>query len=438
MAEIAPFKGMLYNRDKVGSLDLVVAPPYDVITSQQQRELYNRSPWNVVRLVLGYEEPNSATCNRYTRAAEYWKQWTEEGIIEEDPVPAIYLCQEEYALAGERRVRKGFIALVKLEDYGSGSVKPHEHTMEGPRADRLRLMRATGANLSLILSMYSDPWQTVNRLMEGRYASVPELSAPTQNGTLHKLWRVTDQEAIGQIVESMRGKNIIIGDGHHRYETALAFRDEMRKRPPQGEHQGFEYVPMCLANFNDEGTSILPVHRLVRNLPSFDPQSFLKKVAERFELREMAGTRETALRRMLHEMGEDPHGHTTFGLYLDGRFSVLALRDSAGLDDVTPLHRPREWRELTVTVLRYLLLQDVLGLDEATIAEGQHIGYTVDVDEAAEGVDSGEYRLAFFVNPTKASEVCSVALQGERMPQKSTYFYPKLLSGLVMRRIVGP
>lgn len=438
MAQIAPFRGMCYNEEKVGSLDLVVAPPYDVIGPQQQRELHDRSPFNVVRLILGYEEPRTPSSNRYTRSAQVWREWTEQGVLKEDPLPAIYLSQEEYTLAGQRRVRKGFIALAKLEEYGSGSVKPHEYTIEAPKEDRLNLIRATGANLSLILSLYSDPWQTVNRLLERKYASAPELSATGLNGTLNKLWRVTDQETIQQIVRFMQDKNVFIGDGHHRYETALAFRDECHRRFPHGVPQEVDHVPMYFTNLNDEGTAVLAVHRLVRNLPGFDPHGFLEKVARRFEIREMAGTREAAMKKTLAGIGEEPRGHTKFGLYLDGRFYVLVLRDVADLDDATPSHKPREWRELTVTVLRYLLIQDVLGLDDATVAKGRDIGYTIHPDEAAHAVDSGEYQLAFFVNPTKPSEICSVALQGERMPQKSTYLYPKLLTGLVMRRILAP
>ena len=435
MPQIAPFKGILYNKEKVRSLDLVLAPPFDVISSEQQKELYERSPWNVIRLILGYEEPNSDTDNRYTRAARDWKQWLEQGILQEDPVPAIYLCEEEYTLADQKRVRKGFMALVRLEDFDSGSIRPHEYTMEGPKADRLKLMRATQANLSQILSVYSAPWQTINRLLERTYLSPPELSATDRNGTMHKIWRVTEERVIEQIAEIMKDKSIFIADGHHRYETALAFRDEMRKRFPDRENGGYEYVPMYFSNLNDEGTSILPVHRMVRNVPNFDTQVFLNKAAERFEIREITDTHDVAIRKMLDEMRVEPHGHTAFGLYVQGRAFVLALNDIAHLDDATPSHKPREWRELAVTVLQYLLIENVLGLDADTVAKGQHIDYTIHAGEAAEMVDSGARQLAFFVNPTKPSEVCSVALQGERMPQKSTYFYPKLLSGLAMRRI---
>jgi len=431
MAEVGPFNGILYDAGRVGGISSVVAPPYDVITPEQQEELYRRSPWNVVRLILGRGR------NRYSSAAELWRRWLSEGILVEDPEPAIYVLRDRYSsIYGDLRSRIGFIAIVRLERPGSGPIKPHEGTLDRPRADRLNLIRAVKANLSPIFSMYPDPGFRVDSLLEDAISGrEPLFDFTDSDGVGRAMWRVGEKDIIGHVISELSDKDIFIADGHHRYETALEFMGEVDgERPRPGPHR---YVMMYLVNSENDALMILPSHRVIRYDGRFSPDSFLEDAKRFFDISEFRPTGpETPVHlvRRIAEIGND--GGKAFGLCLgDNRFYVMILRPGVSIEPYLEESRSRDWQELDTAIAHYLIIREMLGDRTPMSRKDERISYVVDPVEAARMVISGGYQLAIFLNPTEVRQVKAVAGNGEKMPPKSTYFYPKLLTGLVMRRI---
>lgn len=446
MAIVIPFKGTLYNSEVVGDMKRVVAPPYDVISPEEQ-ELYHReSPYNIIRIILGqiYAEDH-ATSNRYTRAAECLKSWLQQGVLRPDPHPSFYLYRQTYSLEGERRVRRGFIGLIQLEEYGKGAVLPHEKTLSAPKADRLALLRSCRANLSPIFGLYSDPSREVNGLLQEVEArQEARLQLEDDQGVGHALWALSHEEVVGKVASAMRSRQILIADGHHRYETALEYQQEMRGLQPScsGE-EPFNYTMIYLANLDDEGISILPTHRLVRRIPDQGPKSLpslLERSGEYFQVEQLPldpGARGEAsqARALLDSMAQQGKGgRHAFCLYAgEDRFYRLTLKGEALPPAFMRGDIPEVWRTLDVVILHLLLLEGALGLTPEEI-QGQCLGYTQDAGQAIRSVRSQAYPLAFLLNPTRIEEVKRVATAGYRMPEKSTYFYPKLLSGLVIHK----
>jgi len=398
----------------------VVAPPYDVITDEEREELYRRHDKNIVRLILGkgYSTDDESN-NKYTRAAETFKTWLDEGVMVEDPEPSLYLYEEEYEIGGQRKRMRGFIALVRLVDFEEGTILPHEETLLGPKADRLKLRRTTRANFSQIFTFYSDPGGAVERLLEP--SSGPEAELADRDGVVHRLWRVADPDVIAGVAELMKDKKLFIADGHHRYETALALRDEMKE-------EGFDYVMMYITNMDSGGLSILPAHRIVTNI-EYDRDAFFQGIGRHFQVEEMERDGDGGMEKMLERMEGAGSGHI-FGLFLEGKYYTLTLRDP-GVMDQRIRDRSKAWRRLDVTILHTLILEDVLGIEE----DERHIRYEIDPWKAVKTAWRMGVQMVFFLNPTRVSQVRDVALAGEKMPGKATYFYPKLLSGLVMRKI---
>ncbi|MBI2877452.1 MAG: DUF1015 domain-containing protein [Candidatus Tectomicrobia bacterium] len=454
MAIVLPFQGTLYQMEAVGDIDQVVAPPYDVISPQEQELYYQRSPFNIIRLILGTPSAGDReTCNRYTRAADYLRSWVQQGVLRVDPDPAFYLYRQIYTLEGERRVRRGFIGRIRLEDYDQGAVLPHEKTLPAPKADRLALLRACRANLSPIFGLYSDPAREVSSLMqevEARGEEPPgsgvelRFQLKDDRGVEHTLWSLSQKERVEEMAAAMRARQILIADGHHRYETALEYRREMRRLlPASSGEEPFDYTMIYLANLDDEGISILSTHRLVRHLPDRGPDSLsslLERVEEHFRVESLPltpGTGEEVrqacalLEAIVPTGGAGLH---LFGLYAGGDcFYRLILKGEALPPALLREGIPEVWRTLDVVILHRLLLEQGVGLTPEEI-QGQCLGYTQDAAQAIRSVRSGAYQLAFLVNPTRIEEVRRVATSGARMPEKSTYFYPKLLSGLVLRQ----
>lgn len=433
MAHIAPFRGVLYDARKVGDIACVVAPPYDVISPSLQEELYRRSDYNIVRIVLGRDAlGDTAEDNRYTRAAGFWSQWLREGVLRRDERPAIYICQNEYSTSGGRlQVRVGFVAAIRLEDFSRGSVLPHEKTLRGPKADRLCLIRAVGANLSPIFSFYADPSRKVDRLLSMCIGHPPAVRMVDKEGIGQTLWRVEEEQTIRDIVDGLRDHPIFIADGHHRYETALAFRDEMRKQRGLHADAPYEYVMMYFVNIEGTGLTILPAHRLLHHLPHLDKNDLLRRIGVFFDVKRMEH-----IEALLSAMGNEDHRKNLFGLYL-GRpgFFLLRLRDREVVDHLVEWTKSEAWRRLDVVVLHRVLIEHLLGVTLEAEDQGQPIRFSTDARFAVEQVDRGDGQLVFFLNPTRIQDVRAVAEQGESMPQKSTYFYPKLLSGLIMREV---
>ncbi|MGA1865343.1 MAG: DUF1015 domain-containing protein [bacterium] len=444
MAEIRPFKGVLYNEDLITNLSLVIAPPYDVISSTEQEQLYERNAYNIVRLIKGKEFPeDNGKDNTYTRANQYFQNWLREKLLVEDLNEAIYACQDEYKLQDDtRKIRKGFFALFRLEDFGSGSIYPHERTLAGPKESRFRLMQACSANFSPIFSLYSDTERKVEQVMDDVFSSPPDIRILSQERILHRLWKITDPVSCGIIVEAMKGQKIFIADGHHRYETALNYQKFMReKNGLRDKKQPYDYCLMYFANTDDEGLSILPYHRAVRNLSwevldnleaRLKPWFYIKS----FHFDGIAINEATARKDLTMQMARMGVNRPVFGLYMGKhRYFLLALKHDVNIEEIVAGEGSKAWKRLDVNVLHALILEKILGISSNDFEKKETLVFEADTVKAISLVNMNTCQAAILVNPTKIEQVKKVALKGEKMPQKSTFFYPKLPSGLIIRRI---
>jgi len=435
LAEIRAFKGILYNEEKV-NLERAVAPPYDVISPREQGKYYNLSEYNVIRLILGKEYPgDNAVNNKYTRAATFFQEWLREGVLREDEKPAIYLYQQEYSLkTGERKRRIGFIALAKLEDFDTGKIFPHERTEPKTKIDRLNLLRACKAHFCQIFALYSDPRRGIDHILEAKAKEQPIIDVRDEDGARHKLWRINEQKTIDKIVQIIKDKALYIADGHHRYETALNFRNEMRKKFPELT-EVYDYVIMMLVNMDGEELTILPIHRVVRNIKELNFHKLLQKIEEFFDLQILQFNRanETIQREKFLEKLREKRKDRTFGMYWGDKYYLLTVREEKTIDEILGPGHSAEWKKLDVITLHNLLFGRILGLKKTYLEDS--IKYTIYEEEAIEFINRGEYQIAFFLNPTKINQIKKIANNREIMPQKSTFFYPKLLSGLVMYKL---
>jgi len=409
MADINPFKGILYSVSKV-SIEDVLAPPYDLITPEYQEELYRKSPYNVVRIDFGKEQPEDTEAdNKYTRAKGYLEKWIDEGILIVSDRPSFYAYEMSYAIDGEEKRLIGLLGLVKLEEFGKGKIHPHECTYSKPKQDRLNLLRTCEANTSPIFSLYKSADKRVSTLLSEVAQTRPYLEAADAAGAVHRLWQIDREEDIEMIREELRGKDIFIADGHHRYETSLEFQREMRgKRVSSSNNEPFDYVLMFLANMLDGGITILPTHRLVREIP----EDIHMRLSEYFEIEPV---------RTDFDIAKQISGRKyVFGFFQnrDEMWYLLTFK-GRNLSEVNPA-----LREVDVIILHDLVLKKIL--------EVKDIAYEMDVKKALEKVRSGTFRAALFLNPTKVEDVEKAALTSVRMPPKSTYFYPKLLTGVVI------
>jgi uncharacterized protein (DUF1015 family) len=440
MAKIAPFRGVLYNQAKAGAIHDLVCPPYDIISPAAREELYRRNPHNVVRLEFGLESPaDTEADNRYTRAAAFLDEWSRKDILRRSETPALYLYEMEYAAGKAARKLRGFICLVRLEDYDSGIVKPHETTLSGPKTDRLNLLRACKAGFSQIYSLFSDPQGKVADIL-AKAPGGPGMEVKDSDEAVHRLWSFGDKKGIEAIVRELADKPLFIADGHHRYDTALNYRNERRKAAGTftGE-EPYNYAAMFLARLEDRGIAILPAHRALFNLTGFDPRKFEDDLNRYFNIERIdfnkkseAKDLETVLETMAHR-ADQSH---VFGMRVKGEHSyyLLTLRSEADLDALLP-DKSAAYRRLDVSILHHLIIDKLLGIKMEAHKLGLNIEYVKDAVEADNRVHNGSAEIVFFMNPTKVSDVKDVASAGERMPQKATYFYPKLLTGLVMHKI---
>ncbi len=442
MAKIVPFRGVRYNLAQVKTAAAVMAPPYDVISPELQENLYQRSPHNVVRIDLAKTTlMDTDADNRYTRAAVEFQAWQQEGMLVRDDEPSIYLYDQKYPTeSGEVVVRKGFIALTRLEDFSTGMVKPHEKTLAGPKADRLLLTKACGAQLSPIFSLYSDPCCVLESLTRKEKERVPDIEVADDDGVIHRLWRVIEPAIIKKSQELLDKKPLFIADGHHRYETAMNYRDFMReKNPAFNGKELFNYVLMYFANMEDQGLMIFPTHRLVYDLPDFRLEPILATLQKHFEIEAQSFAPADAAARMdireqLRQRGEKRH---TLALYAGGEtVYFLGLRDDKEMDRFFEAMAPKALRTLDVSILHRLILEDILGITVEAQEQQTNLKYVKNFEEPFSLVREGKCQLSFLMNPTRISEVRDVANAGEKMPQKLTYFYPKLLTGLVINKIV--
>jgi uncharacterized protein (DUF1015 family) len=409
MAEIVPFRGILYNVSNV-SIGDVLAPPYDLITPEYQEELYRKSPYNVVRIDFGKEQPaDSEADNKYTRAKGYLGKWINERILIISEKPSFYAYEMSYAIDGGGKRLIGFLGLVKIEELGKGKIHPHECTYSKPKQDRLNLLRTCEANTSPIFSLYKSKEKELSTLLSEVTQTRPYIEAADAAGAIHRLWQIDRKEDIEMIKEELRDKDIFIADGHHRYETSLEFQREMReKRSSPAGSEPFDYVLMFLANMLDGGLTILPTHRLVREIP----EDIHIRLSEYFEI-EPVGTDFNIAKRISGRK-------YVFGFFQnrDEMWYLLAFK-GRNLSEVHPA-----LREIDVIILHDLVLKEILKVED--------IDYEMDVEKALEKVRSGMFRAVLFLNPTKVEDVEKAAFTSVRMPPKSTYFYPKLLTGMVI------
>jgi uncharacterized protein (DUF1015 family) len=414
MAQIQPLRALHYDLGKVGSLADVTAPPYDVIDARQRAALIARSPYNVVAIDLPEGEPD-----RYAAAADLLESWQLEGALVRDEEPAIWATTQEYrGPDGRALTRRGFFCRVRIEDYGPGRVRPHERTHPGPKEDRLRLTRATRANISPVFSLYSDPNQAAWAALAPQTAQAPWGEVVDSDGTVHRIWRVQDPEAIGAVQRATAGSELLIADGHHRYETMQSYAEEVGG---EGEHR---YILMCLVALEDPGLTVFPTHRLLSALDDARRQALSLELERDFEISEVP------LGQIAPPPGDGP---LQLG-YIDAREQRpyrLKLRDQAIADAALP-GRSSAYRHLDTGVLEALLLKGALGLSDEDISHLNGLFYARDAAEALALVRAGEYDAALLVRPTPVAQVKEVAAAGENMPPKSTFFYPKLLTGLLL------
>jgi uncharacterized protein (DUF1015 family) len=419
MAHIIPFKGIRYSQAKV-DIKRVVAPPYDVISPEQQKSLYEESPYNIVRLILGLEE------DRYTSAAENYNRWREEKILIQDPLPAIYLIAQTFrGEDGSKVVRKGFIGACELVDLDKGIVLPHEKTLSKPKADRFNLMKATAANFSQIFGLYADPENALGKLISRTMEYEPHVDV-TFEDVRNRLWIIAKNDDIALIQKHLENKQILIADGHHRYETALAYRD-LRKKD-NTSHTGTErynYVMMFFTNMYDEGLVIYPTHRVLHSMPEFNPDRLLDDIKKFYSVKEVDGP--DTLKESLKTKER-----YAFGLAIPGRQYLFSLDEFTAVDSIMPSGLPVELKALDVTVLHTHIFGSLLNISVEAQEQKLYLDYIKDFDDTISAVESRKVQAGFLMNPTPIDQVRDVAKAGFTMPQKSTYFYPKLISGLVI------
>ena len=443
MADIQPLRGYRYDMSHVGNLSDVCAPPYDVINSEMQNELYHRHPANIVRVILNRMEPGDAAGDHYQRAASFIRNWLREGVMVQDPQAAIYVYHQDFELNNEPVTRRGFISRVRLEPFGEGRIYPHEETHSKAKQDRLNLTRATGCNTSQIFSIYADEGNEVQETLESAIGDRTPLQATDDYGVVHRLWPVTDPAAIARATALMGPQALYIADGHHRYETALNYQKELGQQDVLASDHPANYVSMCCISMNDPGMVVLPTHRLWRGIPPMDSATLAAKLAPAFECESVGQGAELAESLWQRIMIDDLQEQMAFYCSQDDTWLVVRMNAAgAQLMRERLSDKSEAWRELGVSILHELIMPELLGLADIPTPK-----YVRSIEEVQEGISSGDaagrdatgqegtaarFELVSIVMPATIEHVRVISEAGERMPAKSTYFYPKLLSGLVL------
>jgi len=432
MATIKPFRGTRYDPQKIDDLSCVISQPYDRVRHGLQDKYYDRSPYNVVRIIKGKETPeDDAEDNVYTRARDYYETWLNEGVLMREGQPALYVLRQSFTLPdGTEKNRQGLVTAFQLSAFDQGVVLPHERTHSGPKVDRLNLMRATQVNFGHIFMLY--PGDRINELLNEALERTEGLEARDlfEKDVLQQFWPVTDAEVVAAVVEEMAPKqNLIIADGHHRYETALNYRDEMREQYPGAPaNAGFNFRMVTMVSMQDPGLVILPTHRLIHSYGKMSASEILDEAKKSFNLIPVDSREEleAALDKATPE-------HPRFGFY-NGGYTVLELKTSDVMDRLLPGRDPA-WRMLDVSVLHELLIERVMDISKEAVERKENIEYLRDPQMGYDAVDEGDAEFLFVLNPTRMEQVRACTAAGEKMPQKSTDFYPKVISGMVMMPI---
>jgi uncharacterized protein (DUF1015 family) len=418
--EVKPFKAFRFDAGMVGDVGSCIAPPYDVISPSRQQQLYKKSEYNIVRIIKGKTAPfDNADNNQYTRAADYLDTWIKKGVLKQDPAEAIYPYVQDFQLSGCNFRRSSFVALAELEEFGK-IVRPHEQTLQGPKIDRLNLKRATVAKFGLVFMLYEDEQNVAEKIIEETSGQKPLIDFVDEQNVRHRLFAITAEEYIDGITKMMLDKSSIIADGHHRYETALNYYKETGN--PAAAYQMSAFV-----NIRQKGLTILATHRLIGGLENFHLEKLITALRENFEITEYAfdstPDRAQAKQKIFAQMkSECDNDRNVFGIYGGSNAFYMAVLKNEKAVDSAVLDMSRPW-----------------SISEEKLAGGSNVEYIKDVgsavDESIEKVDSGQKQVVFFVNPTKMQQIQMVTAAGERMPQKSTFFYPKMHTGLTINKL---
>lgn len=425
MAEIKGYKGLRFNCEKAGKIEELVCPPYDIISDQQREEYIKTNPHNIIRLELPKGD------DKYNKAAEILNDWLEKGILVKEDKPAIYIYEEEFTAYGERKAIKGIICRVKLEEFSKGIILPHEFTLSKAKEDRLNLMKATNCNFSQIYSLYMDGGKNTLGKIDSLSKSEPDIQLQDNDNVTHRMWIIKDENAIADICSDFTDRKLYIADGHHRYETALNYRNYLREQGLAKEGDACDYQMMMLVDMEHPGLVVFPTHRLVRNLDSFNAERVIDGCKEYFDVTEHSdiNTIESTLMELYNQ------GKKAYAFYCGGSsYKLLVLKDTNIIKKLLP-NASTATQQLDVTILHTLILEKIFGIDTENMAKQINLTYTKIFDEAISSVQQGNSQCAFILNPTRVSEIREVASNGEKMPQKSTYFYPKMITGLVMNQL---
>ncbi len=425
--------GIRYNHKLVKELADVICPPYDIISPQQQGELYARVPHNFVRIEYGKESASDSPIdNRYTRAAATLEQWLRDGILAADEKPAIYVHDHHFTHNGREIKRRGIIARIRLEEWHKMVVRPHEGTLSGPKSDRINLIRALKANTSPILSMYQDGGHEVSSALDCAAAGRPLAHSRKLDGEKHQLWAITDESYIERIASALAREPIYIADGHHRYESALVYQREQAAIHPADAEAPYNFVMMTLVAFDDPGLLILPPHRLLRGISASRLDDLKSKLPAFFDIEKLPLATHDVWRKL--EEWQNSEKAERLVLYgLEGKnFLLLTLRDFEAAARFMPSFHTDIYKRLDVSLVDHIILEEILGVKPEGDAG---IAFNYDREDSVKKVQAGEYQLAFIIKPVKPETIKAISDAQDRMPRKSTYFYPKLPSGLVVNRL---
>jgi uncharacterized protein (DUF1015 family) len=435
MAKVIPFKGVRYS-EKIGDLASVTAPPYDIIPPSMQDELYAQDEHNVIRLEYGkdYAGDNESD-NKYTRANEFLQTWLSSGVLKTEEKPAFYIYEQVFSLQTDvTKSFKGIISQVEVAEFSENIVLPHEQTLSKAKTDRFDLMSATDANFSQIYSLYVDDSGALRQIIKEQSNRAPDVSFTTDEGILQNLWIITDENINASITKMFADKQLFIADGHHRYETAINYRNKKRAENPKftGD-EPFNFCMMMLVDMDDEGLVVFPTHRLIKDLPNFDEVHLISLLTDNFNFSKIFFTNSDIASVISEKMGKTLD-EKMFSLYTGKNYYyLLEFKDINVMDELFP-DMPKELRHLDVTVLHELILDQLLGIDKENMAAQKNLTYTRSLDEAITEVQAMKFQCSFIINSTKISEIKDVSLAGEKMPQKSTYFWPKLVTGIVINK----
>ena len=427
MAEIKPFKGLRYT-EKAGEPKNLCCPPYDIVSGEQRQRLIEKNEYNIIRLELPTTEAGE-DITPYREAAGTLRSWINDGVLKRDEKEGIYIYEMEFSAFGKNLKVKGFVSLVKAEPFEKGVILPHEETLSKAKADRFNLMKATGCNFSQIYSLYTDEDNSVFNIIKKASEKAPNSEFSDDENVIHRMWVVDDPYIIKSIAEKMADKKLYIADGHHRYETALNYKKYAEEN--LDETGSSEYVTMMLVNMENTGLVVFPTHRIVRDLPSFDYNAVCEKCKDYFEITPYLN-REKGEQGLAQAYNE---GKKAFVMFTgDNNYTLMVLKNPEIMDKTLP-ESCKALRQLDVSVLHSLVLERIFGIDKENMANQINLTYTRSDDEAIAAVDGKRANCCFLLNPTRVSEIRDVAAAGGKMPQKSTYFYPKLTTGLVMNKI---